>query len=243
MLVNRNKDKQHQRIIRTESSSAENFQSLKSWFRKIEQTTDSISARLYAVEKRLSRNSLQPNDLFQSSDQYELQTENNSRKKSVVKKKDIITIASYVDTEFTAINEDMVTQREEVKKMKENIEVIGETIGMLKQDIQRIQHSISSQLDETSNRIKTIEQKDSLIMHLGAFEIPIEFTGLIGGVLAFLIAFLIVFDKKEIILSPLFICFIGLVLISSALLKIIRRRSKRKNQTIEPTVYPINQEM
>ena len=52
MLVNKNKAKQ--KLSTNSSKINDNIQSMRSWVRKIEQSTSSISSRLSAVEKRIS---------------------------------------------------------------------------------------------------------------------------------------------------------------------------------------------
>ena len=70
MLVNKEKkkDKAKTKQKKTSEIYEENIQSMRSWVRKIEQTTNSVSSRLSAVEKRLSIkkvdfSSIEKNDL------------------------------------------------------------------------------------------------------------------------------------------------------------------------------------
>ena len=53
MLVRKPKTKTTKKKTKKDTSSQDNIQSMRSWIRKIEQTTSSVSSRLSAVEKRL----------------------------------------------------------------------------------------------------------------------------------------------------------------------------------------------
>jgi hypothetical protein len=53
MLVNKNKENK-KKIRKDTITSEDTIQSFRSWVRKIEQMTNSISCRLAAVEKRIS---------------------------------------------------------------------------------------------------------------------------------------------------------------------------------------------
>ena len=57
-------------------------------------------------------------------------------------------------------------------------------------------------------------------------EIPIEFTGNIGDLLAFTIAILVAINQKAVLLSPLFLFLVCVLLIGSAMLKMVRTRSR-----------------
>ena len=68
-------------------------------------------------------------------------------------------------------------------------------------------------------RLEKIERREPPVMRIGSMEIPIEFTGVIGGILVFIIAILVIVGQKEIIISPIFLAVVGILLISSALFK------------------------
>jgi uncharacterized RDD family membrane protein YckC len=76
------------------------------------------------------------------------------------------------------------------------------------------------------HRMKRTERQEPFVMRVGALEVPVEFTGLIGGLLAFIIAILVLIDQKSILLSPVFLFLVGLLLIGFALLKMVRTRSR-----------------
>ena len=74
--------------------------------------------------------------------------------------------------------------------------------------------------------MERLERREPLVMRLGTMEVPIEFTGIIGGLLAFTVAILVVLNQKTVLLSPVFLFVVGLLLIGSAMVKMIRTRSK-----------------
>ena len=68
MLVNKHKPKTSKKKTKKNTSSQDNVQSMRSWIRKIEQSTNSVSSRLSAVEKRISQRSMSSsNDSIQSN--------------------------------------------------------------------------------------------------------------------------------------------------------------------------------
>lgn len=76
-------------------------------------------------------------------------------------------------------------------------------------------------------RLKKIEGKT--IVKIRGIEFPIEVTGIVGGILAFMIAILLNFGWKETIISPLFIFSVGIILIFSTGIKIylVNRKNVR----------------
>lgn len=86
--------------------------------------------------------------------------------------------------------------------------------------IDQYEHTINT-LDHAYQRLQQqvdlVEQKQkssSIIMHVKGKELPLEITGIIGGVITLLIAFIIGFGGTEIVISPVFLSLIGLVLIT-----------------------------
>ena len=71
-------------------------------------------------------------------------------------------------------------------------------------------------------------------MKLGKIKIPVEITGVIGGIIALITAVIIAFGQNYIILSPFFLILVGLILIGSAVFKTYRFTSD-KTKTIGKT--------
>ena len=62
-------------------------------------------------------------------------------------------------------------------------------------------------------------EKRKATVKVGKIEIPIEITGIVGGLLAFIIAALLFEGYKDLVISPTFVMIIGIVLLLSAALK------------------------
>ena len=88
-----------------------------------------------------------------------------------------------------------------------------ETLNELDHDY----HEMKSQIAKLSKRQKS----SSLIMHVKGKEIPLEITGIIGGILIIIIAFLVALGGTEFVVSPPFLSIIGLVLIGSTIFRSI----------------------
>ena len=117
--------------------------------------------------------------------------------------------------------------RKDLDRLKEQLTAFEEMNMTTTTELKTIRTAIS-QMNETI--AKKMEQKgraESFVMHLGTMEIPIELTGVIGGCLAFTIAIIVLIGQKEILLSPVFLCGVGVLLIGVALSKMIRARSRR----------------
>ena len=204
-----------------ENVAQENLEAFRSWIQKIEQSTTAVGSRLSAVEKRLSTGI----DESESSDLLPM----NGRVETLVvniKKKSARAVARVLDHELTYLYNEMVDLKKEVARFTEQQAILEKTSITTTQELATIRSTITH-LNETMNQTK--EQKTStepFVMHLGAIEIPVELTGIIGGFLAFTIALLVIFGQKEVLLSPFFLSGIGVLLIGVAMVKMIRARSK-----------------
>jgi len=223
MLVRKIKQNLLKKKPRTEDvSSQENLQSLRSWIRKIEQSTTAVGSRLSAVEKRLSSgmNESDAGNLLAMNGRVETLVLN-------IKKKSASAVARVLDHELTFLHNELIDQKKEFDRLKEQLTAFEEMNMTTTTELKTIRTAIS-QMNETI--AKKMEQKgraESFVMHLGAMEIPIELTGVIGGCLAFTIAIIVLIGQKEILLSPVFLCGVGVLLIGVALSKMIRARSRR----------------
>lgn len=91
-----------------------------------------------------------------------------------------------------------------------------ETISIL-QDTLALQQN---KLEELREKIEHYSNKGShLTMRIGEREVSLEITGIIGGIIAFLIAGLIMLGGRDIIISPIFLTIIGIIFISFSILK------------------------
>ncbi len=174
------------------------------WLQRTQQRIESIEKRLDAVERRLSGE-------------------------------------SFTGTRFGGV----VEEESKSGKLKEIIENFEKEIQSLKKDIETIQkHKITASADgkndkgavtisikrgaDYSKELASIERrlekleksrKTTPTVKVGKVEVPIEITGIIGGLLAFLIAALLFAGYKNLVISPPFVIFIGFVLMIATALK------------------------
>jgi hypothetical protein len=222
MLVRKKKENLlKKKGINEESSSEENLQSFRSWIRKIEQTTTSVSSRLSAVEKRLSGGMSEPDNIYHIGMEGPIETLILD-----VEKKNERKLARLLDGELTLLHNEVTSQQQQTCCLKEQLEVIEMMNTTIKAELQTVRTTISEMSATSKLRMKRTEQHEPFVMHLGAVEVPIEFTGIIGGLLAFIIAILVLINQKAILLSPVFLFLVGLLLIGFALLKMVRSRSR-----------------
>jgi len=222
MLVRKRKEKVSKKKGMNEGSdSEENLQSVRSWIRKIEQTTTSVSSRLSAVEKRLSGRMSESDGLRAIGIEGPVET-----LFLHVKKKNATEVARVLDSELTLLHNELVKQQQETSCLKEQFGEIEKTSTTMTTELQVMQTAMADLNTTIELQMNQPERHEPFVMHLGSLEFPVEFTGIIGGLLAFLIAILVLIDQKEILLSPWFLIPVGLLLIGFALVKMIRNRSR-----------------
>lgn len=73
-------------------------------------------------------------------------------------------------------------------------------------------------LEEIEKRIKNLERKGATV-RVGKIEIPIEITGLVGGLLLLVTSILMFAGYKNMVSSPSFISALGIILLSVTILK------------------------
>ncbi len=228
MLVRKRKEKLSKKKRNNNGAdSEENLQSVRSWIRKIEQTTSSVSSRLSAVEKRLSgRMSEVPvgktigiegpiETLF-----------------ITMKKKDAPEVARVLDGELCFLHNELGHHQQETQALKEQIDTYEKTLVTITTEMQTLQTTMTELKITLEDQQRKPLRSEPFIMHLGSLEVPVEFTGIIGGLLVFLIAGLVMIGEKEILLSPWFLVPVGLLLIGFALIKMIRNHSTRSYQPL-----------
>lgn len=209
----------------------ENIQSLRTWLRKVEQSTTSISSRLSAVEKRISvktntsQDRKDEGDVFSSS-LNQLTTGFKDEKQ----RNQWQQFSQVLANEFSQLQHDLLGQQQDLDEVQEQVSLLSQSLQSMQEKLQQ-SNEISSYL--TTNvvaRIETLERREPPIVRLGSMEVPIEVTGVIGGILAMIIAVLVALDYNTIVASPLFLFGMGLVLIGSAVIKSFRFRSRTPSQ-------------
>jgi hypothetical protein len=222
MLVRKKREKLlYKKVIPEDSSSGENLQSLGSWIRKIEQSTTSVSSRLSAVEKRLSIGMIEPESSILVG------TEGPVEKLLLnVKKKNTGELARVLNGELSLLHNELMKQEQQLSSLKGQLAIVEKMNKTIAEDLQTV-HAAMSQINTTLEQgLERTERREPFVMRVGAMEIPIEFTGIIGGLLAFTIAILVAINQKAVLLSPLFLFLVGLLLIGFAMLKMVRARSQ-----------------
>ncbi|MEA3458649.1 MAG: hypothetical protein U9R21_08235 [Candidatus Thermoplasmatota archaeon] len=220
MLLDKRKTKKKKALYESKVSSEDTVQSFRSWVRKLEQTANSLSSRLSAVEKRLSlkkfndSSGLISGNIMKSS--IEKIFENINEKKE---DKALEELSKLLDKEFSIMREELTSQQIEIATLKEKMDGINSSLEIITAAANKEDVYNSKLLDEFQLRLEKIERKNPPVMKLGDMEIPIEITGVMGGIIAFIMAVIVAADQSEIIISPLFLLLIGFILIGSALFK------------------------
>jgi len=170
---------------------------------RIQQHVNSLEKRLDAVERRLS------NEPFEG-------TKFSSKSVAIEK--------NYEDK----LKEITRNLGEEIKILKKDIEVIKakgitKAEGPVTISLKRSGENITNFAREIANierRLERLEKKKATAtVKVGKIEVPIEITGIVGGFLAFIIAILLFGGYKNLVISPPFVMFIGLVLLTATALK------------------------
>lgn len=239
MLVRKKRETLLKRkTISEDISSDDNIQSLRSWIRKIEQSAMSVSSRLSAVEKRLSGGMMDPEGINPVVMNGPITTLLVNRKQ-----KNAGELARVLDGELVTLHNELVQQEQELGRLKDQFTVIEDMNTTTRGELQAVLTTLSQMNSTTELRMERLERREPFVMRLGAMEIPVEFTGIIGGLLAFLVAFLVALNQKAILLSPVFLALVGILLIGSAMFKMIRisRSTMRLCSTMPlKTSPPIN---
>ncbi len=135
--------------------------------------------------------------------------------------KDLDEVSKILDSEFSIMQEELVSQENEISSFESQLTTISASLAEIKEEIKKLQTSETQMSRDVNVRLENIERREPPVMRIGSMEIPIEFTGIIGGILAFIIAILVIVGQKGIIISPAFLAIVGFLLIGSALFKTI----------------------
>jgi hypothetical protein len=138
------------------------------------------------------------------------------------KKRNVNEQAKVIDNELHFLYCELQKREQEFQLLKDHVTEIEQLTPSVRDDL-RVVHAKTAQME---TKMQLLEQRKPLMVKLGAMEIPVEVTGIIGGLLAFTIAILVAMNQKAVLLSPVFLTAVGVLLIGSAMLKMIRSRSK-----------------
>ncbi|HEC77040.1 MAG TPA: hypothetical protein ENI33_07280 [Thermoplasmatales archaeon] len=177
------------------SSKNKELGKIGNWIQRIELKLDSLEKRLDAVERRLSD---EPFEGLRFGEERMIDHESFGEKFTEVKK------------EIALIKEEM----NKLKNYKEKIPVIS-----LKK------RRNTEQSNEYMRKIEKIEEKlgeikNKTIVKIGRVEFPMEITGIVGGIIAFIMGILLFLGYRETVVSPSFAILIGIILLFSTGIKI-----------------------
>jgi len=188
---------------------------IRSWIRRIEQNIDSIDKRLDAVERRLS------GEIFTSPKILK----NESKSNSEVLDRKIQELSRKLDEEIRNMREEMLIRFGRVgdrtyfageNRSRRGPVVISHSSKGKEGLTDEQEHA--KEIAELERRIERMEKRKTTVK-VGRVEIPIEITGIVGGIFAFIIAALLFEGYKNIVTSPVFCMLAGAVLVSAAALK------------------------
>ena len=201
----------------------ENIQSMRSWIRKIEQSTNSISSRLAAVEKRLSGRKFDSDSPMITGNMMEGPIERIFVDlKEAKKDKEIEELSRLLDTEFQLIQDEIVEHKKLLSEVQEKLEVVNESQEDTDVDVKHVHKLHENFKQNYEARLQKIEKYQPAIMKLGKMEVPLEIAGVIAGVLAIIAAIFVAVGWKSLLISPYFLAIIGLVFIGSAFYKTLK---------------------
>ena len=182
---------------------------MSNWLHRLQQSIESLEKRLDAIERRLS------NESFESS--HLIMKEKENRKVDLPK--DIEKLIRKLQDEIEDLKNRVKERRIESKETKEPI------ISIRKSE-QKAKNYDNAILD-IERRLEKLERRKATVK-VGKIEVPIEITGIVGGLLAFLIAILLLEGYKRLVISPGFVGFIGIVLIAATAVKTYMMNVSRK---------------
>jgi hypothetical protein len=200
-----------------EDRSEESVTSLHSWTQKNEQMISSISGRLAVVETRLSLvapiSDLESREASQGPIQ-RLVTE-------VKRPVNVRAWARVLDHDLALLQEKMQNQDQELKLLTNQLAGFTGTTDDAKTLHENMKKQVDQSTQELIERLDRLEQQRGRLvtMRLGRFEVPLELSSILFGGLAFTVATLIVVGQKQVLVDPAFLAGIGIVFLSSTVIK------------------------
>jgi hypothetical protein len=223
LLTSKKNKKATRKRDNSQSPYPDNIQSIRSWLRKVEQMTNSVSSRLSAVEKRISGGKREGSpdivygDFFDGPIEHIFTTLQQERREVEVDE-----VGRIFDTEFSLMQQELISQHQELAELKSLLQKNNLSLHEIKTSIAQIKQVNRQKEKNISIRLEKIEKREPPVVRFGSMEIPMEISGVIGGLLAFIIAALVLIGQKYILLSPIFLSLVGVLLISSAMIKTFR---------------------
>ncbi|MCD6481844.1 MAG: hypothetical protein J7L31_06205 [Thermoplasmata archaeon] len=190
----------------SKSKESKELGQITNWIQKFKQNLDSLEKRVDAIERRLSGEPFKMTKFGEDT-----------------KAEGYESVRGYV----SKMEQEISLIRKEIEKIKGSKGIVmpntesKEVVISLKKRGGEISNGYAKHLANIERRLERLEKirKATATVKVGKIEVPFEVTGLIGGFLAFLIAILLFEGYKELVISPPFVMFIGLVLLTATALK------------------------
>ena len=186
---------------------------MSNWLHRLQQSIESLEKRLDAIERRLS------NESFESP--HLIMEEKGNRKANIPK--NIEKLIGKLQDEIEDLKNKLKEGGAERKEAKETKEPKEPIISIRKSEAKKYDNAILN----IERRLEKLERRKATV-RVGKIEVPIEITGIVGGLLAFLIAILLLEGYKGLVISPAFVGFIGMVLIAATAVKTYMMNVSRK---------------
>ncbi len=216
----------------------ENIESMKTWVRKIEQTSQSISSRLAAIERRISGRPTDTQSLLSGDISAGPIQRIFAELKDAKKKKTPEETIQLVDMEFSFIQEEIIKQREELDDLKEKFRAITDSFDTINKNLDELQTTNMQLAQDIATRLDILERRAPPVLKLGTKEIPIEMTGLIGGILMLAITGIVIAGQKDILISPVFLFAVSIILLASTALKTMKFSNYTFNTFTQKRKHP-----
>lgn len=172
----------------------DNVAEMNTWMRNLEQNVMSLSARLGAVENRISIH-IMPSG---------------GQKKHVSNNED-----DSDSSQEASIDENTIGQ---FHQMDEELQRI---IVSLKENEKKLDALHAFKVNTEKELLDSHGKKHphTMVMKVGEKEIPLELSGVMGGMISFVVALLLFLDLSEVVLSPWFLVGIGGLFLFSSFLR------------------------
>lgn len=177
------------------------------WIQRLKQHVDSLEKRLDAIERRLSE---EPFKMAKFGEEKTEETKGGFRE-----------FTSKIEKEIEVLKKEIEEMKREAKFKTEERGSREVVISLKRKGEETTSTNYARDLANIERRLERLEKsrKAAATVKVGKIEVPFEVTGLIGGFLAFLIAILLFEGYKDLVISPPFVMFIGLVLLTATALK------------------------
>jgi len=222
MLTNKKKS------IKQSDSKVDNIQAMRSWVRNIEQATNSISSRLSAVERRISLGKKSHLGISNQSFKIlgkEVKNVLNDLDENEDAEDAINYIINAFENRFLYLNDRIESDNAEIQIINEKINELNKSLDATFEEIKKTRNAEIKILADFRQRIEKIERRAPPTLKLGKTEIPVELSGITAGAISLLAAFMVSFEQQDFLISPIFLGFVGLIFISSAIFKSIKSRA------------------